>query len=598
MRRAVTAWLTEMRHNLLRLAEGRVLVEQLRLLLGNVSSSAILGIITITLLVWVLSSDRNLLALMVWGVAAGLPRIFLMLAGRRLLASGISCEQAPRLVWQLVIYHAAHGAVWGALAWLTLDTASVAGSVLVVAVLILLASSSMSLFSPVLPIYVAFSTPILLALVSKLWLMGNPDYHPLGVVAVLYVPMLFMQARNSTAATRAAINLRFENVDLMERLRVETEKAEQANLAKSKFFAAASHDLRQPIHAQGLFLEALARSGLSATQDTILSSVRAASEASAGMLNTLLDFSRVEAGVVEPQIRPFHLQPLLTRIESELAPQANTKGLVYRSRETHAAVESDPALVELILRNLVSNAIRYTEHGGVLVACRTRDDQVLLEVWDTGIGIEPSQHQEIFREFHQLGNPERDRNKGLGLGLAIAQGLARAMGHELSLVSTPGCGSVFRLTLPIARAAVVSDDMETAHSHARILDLRVLVIDDDEAVRAGMAQLLRGWGCACVAAESIAEAQAAARAYRPDIVISDYRLREHRTGVEAIAALRAEFGADLPALLITGDTAPERLREARASGVPLLHKPVSPSLLYRRLESMCPDTKTIDQSLE
>lgn len=605
MRHAVAAWLTEMRHTPLRLAEGRVLVEQLRLLLGNVGSSAILGIITITLLVWVLSSDRNLLALMVWGVAAGLPRIFLMLAGRRLLASGISCEQAPRLVWQLVIFHAAHGAVWGALAWLTLDTASVAGSVLVVAVLVLLASSSISLFSPVLPIYVAFSTPILLALVSKLWLMGNPDYRPLGVVAILYVPMLFMQACNSAAATRAAINLRFENVDLMERLRVETEKAqaahlkaEQANLAKSKFFAAASHDLRQPMHAQGLFLEALARSGLSATQDAILSSVRASSEASAGMLNTLLDFSRIEAGVVEPQIRPFHLQPLLTRIENELAPQANTKGLVYRSRETHAAVESDPALVELILRNLVSNAIRYTGQGGVLVACRARGNQVLLEVWDTGIGIEPLQQQEIFREFHQLGNPERDRNKGLGLGLAIVDGLARVLGHELSLVSTPGRGSVFRLTLPIARAAVVSDDMETAHSHARVLDLRVLVIDDDEAVRAGMAQLLRGWGCACVAVESIAEAQAAARAYRPDMIISDYRLREQSTGAEAIAALRAEFGDDLPALLITGDTAPERLREARASGVPLLHKPVSPSLLYRRLESMCPDIKAIEPSSE
>ena len=367
----------------------------------------------------------------------------------------------------------------------------------------------------------------------------------------------------------------------------------RANQAKSKFLAAASHDLRQPIHAQGLFLEALACSGLSATQDAILSSVRAASEASAGMLNTLLDFSRVEAGVVEPQIRSFHLQPLLTRIENELAPQANAKGLVYRSRETHAAVESDLALVELILRNLISNAIRYTEHGGVLVACRARGEQVLLEVWDTGIGIEPSQQREIFREFHQLGNPERDRNKGLGLGLAIAQGLARVLGHELSLASTPGHGSVFRLILPIARAAVVSDDMETAHSHARVLDLRVLVIDDDEAVRAGMAQLLRGWDCACVAVESIAEAKAAARACRPDIVISDYRLREHRTGVEAIAALRAEFGADLPALLITGDTAPERLREARASGVPLLHKPVSPSLLYRRLESMLPDTKAI-----
>jgi CheY-like chemotaxis protein len=177
------------------------------------------------------------------------------------------------------------------------------------------------------------------------------------------------------------------------------------------------------------------------------------------------------------------------------------------------------------------------------------------------------------------------------LGLAIVDGLARALKHDLSLSSAPQRGSVFRLALPIARAALASDDLETMQTHARKFDMRVLVIDDDEAVRAGMAQLLRDWGCACVAVESIAEAQAAARAYRPDMVISDYRLREQRTGAEAIAALRAEFGADLPALLITGDTAPERLREARASGVPLLHKPVSPPLLYRRLESMLPDTE-------
>lgn len=584
--------------NILRLAEGRVLVEQLRLLLGNVGSSVIPGFLVACMLVWTLSNDNNELKLSVWFAAAIWPRLYLAFVARRLLASGISREQAPRLVWKLVIFNAAHGAAWGALAWATLDTTSVAGTILVIAVIASMAGSSMSLFSPVLLTYLAYSLSALLVLSSKLWQIGDPAYYPLGIFAAMYVPMLVMQAHNCALAVRASIGIRFENIDLMERLRVETEKAqvahreaEHANLAKSKFLAAASHDLRQPIHAQGLFLEALAHSGLSTSQNEILASACAASDATAEMLNTLLDFSRIEAGVVEPQIRPFHLQPLLTRIENELAPQANAKGLVYRTRETHAAVESDPTLVELILRNLVLNAIRYTEHGGVLVACRTRDNQVLLEVWDTGIGIEPSQQQDIFREFHQLGNPERDRNKGLGLGLAIVDGLTRALKHDLSLSSAPQRGSVFRLALPIARAALASDDLETMQIHARELDMRVLVIDDDEAVRAGMAKLLRDWGCACVAVDTVEAALDAARVYRPDIVISDYRLREQRTGAEAIAALRAEFGADLPALLITGDTAPERLREARASGVPLLHKPVSPSLLYRRLESMLPDAK-------
>jgi len=424
--------------------------------------------------------------------------------------------------------------------------------------------------------------------------MDDPAYDALAVAGLLYTAVLLGQARNGSRAARRAIGLRFENLELIERLRVETEHAqaahraaEEANLAKSRFLAAASHDLRQPIHAQGLFLEVLAGSKLSADQHDALANARATWRASAEMLDTLLDFSRIEAGVVEPQMQVFPLQPLLNKIENELAPQADAKGIVYRSRETHAAVRSDPALVALILRNLVSNAIRYTEQGGVLVACRARGEQVLLEVWDTGIGIEPAQHQAIFSEFHQLGNAERDRRKGLGLGLAIAQGLARALGQPLSLASTPGRGSVFRLALPAARAGVVAEGAADAvPGPARVFDLRVLVIDDDESVRTGMRQLLGAWGCVCDVADSIEEAQALARAHRPGLVISDYRLRELRTGAEAIAALRAEFGADLPALLITGDTAPQRLREARATGVPLLHKPVLPSQLHRAMTAV------------
>lgn len=360
-------------------------------------------------------------------------------------------------------------------------------------------------------------------------------------------------------------------------------EAELANTAKSRFLAAASHDLRQPIHAQGLFLDVLSRTELTAYQRELLSSARAASEASSEMLNTLLDFSRIEAGVVKPQVRPFLLQPLINKIENEFAPLADAKGLVYRSRETRLVVQSDPMLVELILRNLVSNAIRYTEQGGVLVACRRHGTQAVLEVWDTGIGIEPAQQTEVFREFHQLGNPERDARKGLGLGLAISDGLAHTLNHGLSLVSVPLRGSVFRLKLPIAYATLPDKESAVAFGKTGSLDVRVLVVDDDEAVRAAMLHLLRNWGCECEAVESIEAALAMAKTFIPDVVVSDYRLREQRTGAEAITALRAMLGDTLPALLITGDTAPERLREAQASGIPLLHKPLSPGDLHRGL---------------
>ncbi|CAN7663866.1 hybrid sensor histidine kinase/response regulator [Variovorax sp. LjRoot290] len=573
-----------------RLPEERMLVEQLRLQLGNIGSSVIPTILVALLLVWVLSNERNALALRAWCAAIVVLKLYLAWEARRWLASEISPERARRLLRHKMVLNAIDGVVWGALAWAALGTTTVAGSILVVAVLAGVAGSSMSSLAPILPVFIVFGAAELIVLGAKLWTMDDPAYDALGVAAILYTAALLGQARNGSRAARAAIGLRFENLELIERLRVETEHAqaahraaEEANLAKSRFLAAASHDLRQPIHAQGLFLEVLARSKLSAGQYDALANARATWQASAEMLDTLLDFSRIEAGVVEPQMQSFHLQPLLNKIENELAPQADAKGIVYRSRETDAAVHSDPALVGLILRNLVSNAIRYTERGGVLVGCRARGDQLLVEVWDTGIGIEPTQHQAIFREFHQLGNAERDRRKGLGLGLAIAQGLARALEQQLSLVSKPGRGTVFRLSLPVALIGVVAGSADTAPSAARVFDVRVLVIDDDESVRTGMRQLLGAWGCACDVADSIEEAQALARAHPPGLVISDYRLRELRTGAEAIAALRAEFGAELPALLITGDTAPQRLREARATGVPLLHKPVLPSELYRAM---------------
>ncbi len=353
-------------------------------------------------------------------------------------------------------------------------------------------------------------------------------------------------------------------------------------LAQTRFLAAAGHDLRQPIHAQGLFLDVLSHTELGKRQHKLLGHVRAACDATAEMINALLDFSRIEAGAIEPHVRAFHMQPLLNKIEREFEQQADAKGLSYRSRETNLVVHSDPMMVELILRNLVSNAIRYTERGGVLVVCRKRGNQAALEVWDTGIGISSEHQKVVFLEFHQLNNPERDRRKGMGLGLAIADGLARTLGHDLSLFSKPQRGSVFRLTLPVA-------DIIPAHEHGlelhktQTLNARVLIVEDDEAVRAGMQHLLRDWGCECDAAETIEEALALARAHAPDAVISDYRLRAQSTGLEAIAALRSLLGESLPALLITGDTAPDRLREAQTRGIPLLHKPVSPEQLYRGL---------------
>ncbi len=575
--------------NVLRLPEDRILVEQLRLMMKNVSSTVIPVALLTLLMFWVLSNDSNALALKIWAIAALVSNLNGYRYTRCQLSTGIPFVRARHVAWGMAFLNAIDGALWGGLTWVALDTSTVAGSILIVSVIAGMAGGYMSTHSPVLPLFIAFVIPELIVVASKMWLLGDPAYHALGLAAALYITALLSQARNSSRSARAAIELRFENTELLGQLRVEKaiaeearHDAERANTAKSKFLAAASHDLRQPIHAQGLFLEVLSRTELNKQQSELVTSARAASEASSDLLNALLDFSRIEAGVIEPQLQPFRLQPLLNKIENELAPQADAKNIVYRSRETHISVRTDPVLLELILRNLVSNAIRYTTNGGVLVACRKHSTQAVVEVWDTGVGIAPEHQQEVFREFHQLGNPERDRRKGLGLGLAIAEGLARTMEHGLSLASTPHRGSVFRLTLPIDNTIPVAQ-VAMSQSKTRLLNARLLVIDDDEIVREGMLHLLRNWGSECEGAESIEEALLLARQNPPDVVISDYRLREQRTGVEAIAAVRALLGESLPALLITGDTAPERLREAQASGIPLLHKPVSPGKLYRKL---------------
>lgn len=585
-----------MKFNVLQLAENRILVEQLRLIYRNISVSFLPMFPAIFLLAWAISNADNIVGLIAWATTLSLTTGYAIFDARRRLKQGFQDSEAPQLTRKLVIMMALDGAAWGSLAFGALGNTTPVGTIVVICVLAGVMGGSVGLFAPVLPVYIAFSIPLVGLIAFRLAQLGDPAYSALSVISVTYLLTLIAQTRNNSKAMRAAIELRFENIELMQQTETARRDAEQANTAKSKFLAAASHDLRQPIHAQGLFLEVLSRTPLNAQQRELVSNISATSAASADMLNTLLDFSRIEAGVVRPQVQTFLLQTLLNKIEREFEPQADAKALAYRSRETNLLVQSDPALIELVLRNLVSNAIRYTERGGLMVACRQRGKLAVLEVWDTGMGIAPEQQADVFKEFHQLGNPERDRRKGLGLGLAIAQGLCKTLGHELGLQSHPQRGSVFRLALPIAQVIPVAApgaDEEDSTAVLRQPDLmhgvHVLVIDDDEAVLSAMAHLLQNWGCEVNTACSIEQALVLAQLQAPEVLISDYRLRSQRTGAEAIAEVRSLLGWAVPALLITGDTAPERLREAVGVGVPLLHKPLAPGDLHQAMVKLLGD---------
>ena len=311
------------------------------------------------------------------------------------------------------------------------------------------------------------------------------------------------------------------------------------------------------------------------------------------LLNALLDISKLDAGVLSPQIDDFPLATLLQRMENNFAAEAKAKGLRLRVLPCRLAVRSDPLLLERIVMNLVSNAVRYTERGGIIVGCRRRGKRVRIDVWDTGVGIPDDKQREIFQEFIQLGNPERDRSRGLGLGLAIVERLARLLNHRIDLASTPGRGSRFSIELP---AGDVQQTSQVRRAPAPVTNslsgLFVVVVDDEALVRAGMEGVLHGWGCHVVNAGSGDEALALLGEHErtPDVIISDYRLRENETGIEVINRLRTHYATAIPAALISGDTAPERLREAKDSGYPLLHKPVSPAKLRALLIYLMTET--------
>jgi signal transduction histidine kinase/CheY-like chemotaxis protein len=396
-----------------------------------------------------------------------------------------------------------------------------------------------------------------------------------ALMMMLYIATVGALGVFASRNFKALVRLRIQTGRLAESLRTQKEVAERANVAKSNFLAAASHDLRQPVHAVGLFVGALRNVAMPAVGVRLVEQIEASVAAMDSLFGAILDISRLDAGVVDVHPKPFAIQPMLERICRDHAEEAGAKGVHLACVRSSAAVEADPVLIERILRNLISNAVRYTDHGRVVVGCR-RGAALRIEVWDTGPGIAEDQQDRIFQEYFQIGNPERDRAKGLGLGLAIVRRLTDLLGCELRLRSWLGRGSCFSVAVPLAHGGLDAFADGGEASAGRLARGLILVIDDEAAILNAMGALLTGWGYEVATAGSGPEilAQMVEGAKRPDLIISDYRLRAGETGIEVIDALRSEYNAAIPAMLITGDTAPDRLAEARASGLLLLHKPV------------------------
>jgi signal transduction histidine kinase len=482
------------------------------------------------------------------------------------------------------------GLMWGWLALAFIPGGTPEAIVLITLVLAGMIAGARTSLSSYLPAQWGYTLGAFAPLIAAYAMRGERIYLAMAIMCTVYVVAMLLLSQLSHRLLRESIALRFRNLALIDQLTAEKEKAEAATRAKSHFLAAASHDLRQPAHALRLFvssLGALAERGAPVEArrlNDIVLKMQASLRGLSRLLNGLLDISRLDAGVVKAEPRPLPLQRVFDAMRANFAGPARQKELALQVRATDLWVSSDRVLLEQILANLLSNAVRYTAAGEVLLRAQRRGAQVELQVWDTGTGIPKDQREAIFREYYQIGNPQRDPEQGLGIGLSIVRGAAALLGAEVRLRSRVGRGSMFSLRLPAAEP-VAPAASEAAAPPASTRDVKVLALDDDRAVLDALEELLGAWGHRLLTASRSADAIALARAERVQLVIADYRLAEPMNGAEALRQILAACPPSTLGAIITGDTSPERLREAVASGYTILHKPIEPAALRKLIET-------------
>jgi two-component system, sensor histidine kinase len=451
-----------------------------------------------------------------------------------------------------------------------------------------------------------------------LWGLASGDLEKtlLAICCLMYCGLLVVWARRVYDNVVNAMLLRHENEALIARLAPALEAAEKANLEKSRFLAAASHDLRQPMQGLWLFVGNLRQQMGQPQAYKILDHIESSLDAMRSLFDALLNIAQLDAGGTPAKPSAYAIEHSLDRIVSEFSAECDRKMLRLTVRPSKAIVWVDPGMLDRVLLNLVANAVKYTQSGGIVVGCRKRGAQLCVQVWDTGCGIRAEDQESIFNEFVQLNNPERDRNKGLGLGLAIARRLSAAMNAPLAVRSVPDRGSVFSILLPLATNEQASAIMtshqaghETAHTATKggispLKRMRLAFIDDEPDIVNVVQALCTAWQVEGICASNVQELLQAWQGQPPDFILSDYRLRDGSNGIEVIDALRIHFGQTMPtaleknpgskpiaAALLTGDTDAQLVVQAQQKGIGLVFKPISMQSLQQLLMQHWPRSK-------
>ncbi len=566
------------------------------------TASMVLGAIILCGVLW----DQEV----AWAMAAWLAAILVNQAWRGALVRAYrrarpDIGDAPRWGAYWAMGSSVAGALWGAAA-VGMFPASPSYQALFIVCQFSVILGGLNLTAVYKPSFYGFVLAALVPLIVRVAIEGDRAHLFTALVLVVVLAFVLVFGRQLNDVLTHSLAMRYENLDLIGELKAQTgaalaarTAAETANRAKSQFLAAASHDLRQPLHAMGLFAAALAAKARDPQVKPLVASIRASVEALEGLFAQLLDLSQLEAGALRPVPEAFTLDPVFARLAADFAPQAAANGLDLRTMRTRLAVETDPILLERILRNLVTNAVRYTRTGGIVLGARRRGNAVRIDVIDTGVGIAEGDRALVFDEFVQLAAAQRHHagGRGMGLGLAIVRRLALLLGHRIDVDSRLGRGSRFSITVPrtiVRPHRRAPGDRHAVPSIAASPELegrRIVVVDDDPAVVAAMQALFASWKAIATGGTDPDSALASVRSRNGndpvgvDLIIADLRLADGASGIGAVARLRDALGPGTPALIVSGDTSSAARAEVHSAGIHLLLKPVVATALRDAAEA-------------
>ncbi len=537
-----------------------------------------LGCLPLAILLWDSESHTTILS---WVGATYLLTFIRWHHQRSLDSENASTEQIFRQGKVYTISVLASGIIWGSVAFLffhpdMLDTFTA----IIITLIVVIGASMIALSSRPLT-YAVFAFPTIMPIVVMMFLQDNLLYKWSASGVLVYMAISLVFSRNMHRLINNSLTLKYQNIDLVADLKKQTKTANKANSDKSRFLAAASHDLRQPLHAVNLFVETLNKKLTTNTQKSDLLHIQQGLDSLDELFNALLDISRIDSETLQINKQHFLLGELINKCTDQYSIQATTKHLKLNVKNCNYYVYTDPVFLEQIISNLLSNAIRYTNEGQIDIYCSHKGDNCLqLHIDDTGIGISEKNRTEIFNEFYQLNNPERDRNKGLGLGLSIVKRITTLLNYQLNFTSKVGHGTKFTLVLPEGvKKEKISNTKQQPKVENKLNNLKVMLIDNEIEILHAMDNILNDWGCDLTSTDSVAKAlELIKNGYQPEIILTDYRMPGEINGCELIQLVQQQIG-NIPGVVITGDTDNDVIAEITTAKQVRLPKPIKPAQL-------------------